>query len=110
MYNKLVLKWLLSIKEEDCLQRDKLKQALYVGGEGAEVYFDLSSSPAKFAVIGSAYLTAMVKWLQQVLLEDNKALQSYDFPALIDLFSLPSIKRKDALLLLELIEIIKDER
>jgi hypothetical protein len=110
MYNDNILEWLFRVSEADYLNKKKLDKAYYVGNESTKIYFDLSTSPAKFSVIGSPYLIAMVKWFQQELLNNEDAgVPNYNLPMLIDTFSLPFNKRQDAMFLLELTGKIKNE-
>ena len=109
IYNTQVLEWITRISEEDYLSSSSFSQAYFVGGSSGKIYFDSSATPPKFAITGSAYLIAMVKWLQHQFVNNKHLLYHYDFPLLIKVFSLPPSKRRDALLLLELVEKIKSD-
>ena len=105
MYNQQVLQWLLKINEDDCLELDQSSVVITAGSDYQQVVFGEIDKKYYFCVIGSPYLMAMTKWLQEQLnTSPAMSLEHYDVTQLVDLFELPQHKRKDALLIVQLIE------
>ncbi|WP_119344361.1 hypothetical protein [Facilibium subflavum] len=109
MYNETVLHYLAQISMNDRLPKDKKHQGVKVGDGMQQVIFYHGHHKVYFAVVGSAYLMAMTKWVQLKLQQkDWQALKAQDIKSLVEKFDLPVFKRQDALLILQLIEKLKD--
>lgn len=108
MYHPRLIEWLEKITSEDYLPERALSQSIVIDDGTAEVAIDPRTRPVRFAVFGSPYLIAMMKWLQHMLTCDRISLIKYDMKALVAEFDLPEQKRRDAFLILRLIEKIAD--
>lgn len=108
MYNDMIVKWLAKITDEDYLPDDiseSDKVCIAAGSDMNQVVITMARKHVYFSVVGSPYLMAMTKWLQQQLIkEDIVTLKQQTISTLVDQFHLPSYKRQDALLILSLIE------
>ena len=106
MVNGKVLALLKEITLQDCqYEHQYVKKIAHAGDyqQQATIYSDQGNY--YFKVIGSPYLLAMVKWLSIQLQAKQKAsLETLDIANLQQMFDLPTHKRQDALLILQLIE------
>ena len=108
MYNDIILRWLSAITPQDYLS-GKVAQGgqicIAAGAEMNQIIITIIKKQVYFSVVGSPYLMAMTKWLQQMLIKDDiTGLKQQTVLTLARQFDLPAYKRQDALLILSLIE------
>ena len=76
MYNDVILKWLSAITPQDYLSGEIVQgdhRCIAAGGEMNQIVITFVKKQVYFSVVGSPYLMAMTKWLQQVLIKDDIA-------------------------------------
>ena len=106
MYNQYVLSLLKEINRLDCNHSVSDAQiTIQVGEAQQQVIIYYWEKRYYFKAIGSPYLLAMAKWLKEKLQQNQSLeLENYTIIDLVSQFSLPQHKRKDGLLILQLIE------
>ena len=110
MYSDLIIHYLEMIKVEDRVSPKRYNDCIMAGYGMQRSLMLINNDSVLYSVVGSPYLMAMTKWLQQELLVKNiKTLKQYNISDLVLLFDLPAYKRQDALLILELIQQVSYE-
>jgi len=70
-----------------------------------EIY--VSDTAVSYRVQGDGYIVAMIKWLQLMLI-NNKNLKDITLNGLVEIFDLSEVKFRNAVQILELIEMINE--
>ena len=111
MYKVNICKLLSSIDHSDCItDKDKFYETIQVGSNDNKIIFGKINNRYYFSVKGGPYLIAMAKWVQQMLNEGHvNYLEKCNINRITKLFSLPNHNRRDALLILNLIESVLND-
>ncbi|GGF96893.1 hypothetical protein GCM10010995_12720 [Cysteiniphilum litorale] len=109
MMSEKILDLLQAITLKDCQYNPSCVQTIAHAGElGQQVFIYSDQTNYYFQAIGSPYLLAMTKWLVMQLQDKDKAalatFADIDIAKLQQMFDLPTHKRQDALVILQLIE------
>ena len=106
MYNQIIKEMLakVCIKDANTYENQK-KYSVKDNFSTIELY--INKANVSYRVQGDAYIIAMTKWLQLQLI-DNQSLQDITLDYLIETFSLPDVKLRNATQILELIEKINE--
>ena len=106
MISKKVYALLKKIKLQDCTyDNQSLEIIARAGASGQQVLIYRDHARYYFKAIGSPYLLAMSKWLMtQLQAKEMQTLADIDIAKLQQTFDLPTHKRQDALVILQLIE------
>ncbi|WP_440617447.1 hypothetical protein [Cysteiniphilum sp. 6C5] len=106
MISEKILALLKAITLKDCQYDHACVQTIAHAGElGQQVFIYSDQANYYFKAIGSPYLLAMTKWLVMQLQDEKKiTLADIDIAQLQQMFDLPTHKRQDALVILQLIE------
>jgi hypothetical protein len=106
MYNQLTKKMLSKVSMQDAeIFENQKRYSIRDNFSTVEIY--VSDTAVSYRVQGDGYIVAMTKWLQ-LILANNENLKDVTLGSLVEAFDLPEIKFRNAVQILELIEMINE--
>ncbi|MFT4694835.1 MAG: hypothetical protein ACI8TE_001757 [Francisella sp.] len=106
MYNQLTKKMLSKVSMQDAeIFENQKRYSIRDNFSTVEIY--VSDTAVSYRVQGDGYIVAMTKWLQ-LILANNENLKDVTLESLVEAFDLPEIKFRNAVQILELIEMINE--
>ena len=106
MYNKLTKEMLSKVSMQDAeIFENQKKYSVRDNFATVEIY--VSDTAVSYRVQGDGYIVSMTKWLQ-LMLANNESLKDITLESLVEAFDLPEIKFRNAVEILELIEMIDE--
>jgi len=106
MYNEITKELLLKVCIRDAeIDSNQKKYSVKDNFSAIEIY--MGKTKVSYRVQGDGYIVAMVKWVQLKLI-DRELLKDISLENLVDIFDLPEIKLRNAVQILELIEMLNE--
>ncbi|MGQ4005444.1 hypothetical protein QIW49_03010 [Francisellaceae bacterium CB300] len=106
MYNQFTKEMLSKVSMQDAeIFENQKKYSVRDNFSTVEIY--VSDTAVSYRVQGDGYIVAMTKWLQLMLI-NNKDLKDITLNGLVEIFDLSEVKFRNAVQILELIEMINE--
>ena len=106
MYNQFTKEMLSKVSMQDAeIFENQKKYSVRDNFSTVEIY--VSDTAVSYRVQGDGYIVAMIKWLQLMLI-NNKDLKDITLNGLVEIFDLSEVKFRNAVQILELIEMINE--
>ncbi|MGQ4002260.1 hypothetical protein QIW31_04360 [Francisellaceae bacterium CB299] len=106
MYNQFTKEMLSKVSMQDAeIFENQKKYSVRDNFSTVEIY--VSDTAVSYRVQGDGYIVAMIKWLQLMLI-NNKNLKDITLNGLVEIFDLSEVKFRNAVQILELIEMINE--
>ena len=106
MYNQITKELLSKVCIKDAeINKNQKKYSVKDNFSTIEIY--VSNDSVSYRVQGDGYIIAMTKWLQ-IRLTNNENLKTITLESLVETFDLPEVKLRNAVQILELIEMLNE--